>query len=221
MNMDPSSAPIAFLPLVFGLAAAKAIVTELERIKPLPKVLFVEGADFLCDATDKIESAQFLKYMAQIADHYNLALILSVGCPKRKIGEGYAGKRDSIFGSEAWARLTTTLAMLEFASDDMSDARVLSVLPRNDRPERFNMRFSSAGQLELVRESEAAPVKPTPEEWLRSQKGWFRSGNLEVALDLSQSSASRKLKQWLELELVETRDIKNGRAWIIEYQYKV
>jgi hypothetical protein len=164
---------------------------------------------------------QFLKLMAQIADHYNLALILSVGCPKRKRGEGYAAKRDSIFGSMAWGRLTTTIAMLEFTDDDMDPARVLSVLPRNDRPEKFNLRFSSAGQLEIVRESEAAAVRPTPEEWLRNQTGWFRSGNLEVDLDMSQPSASRRLKRWVELNLVEIRDIKNGRGWITEYQYKV
>lgn len=221
MGMDPARAPIAFLPLVSGFDAAQAIINEIERVKPIPQVVFVEGADFLCDATDKTESAQFLKLMAKVAGHFNLAMILSVGSPKRKIGEGYLAKRDALFGSMAWGRLTTTIALLEFADgDDMGSARVLFVLPRNEAPEKFNMRFSSVGQLEIISASEAKTDR-NPLDWLRAQTGWFRSAKMEMELEMSQPAASRKLKYWRELDLVGTRDVKNGRQWLIEYQYRV
>jgi hypothetical protein len=170
----------------------------------LPRIVFVEGLDFLVPNASDIECVpSFLKYLARIADWYNLALIGSVGSPKRKAGEGYVAKRDSLFGSMAWGRLSTTIVMIDFPDgDDMSDKRVLSVLPRNAKAEKFSLTFDHRGTLQEVHEEKKRPV-PTALDWLAKQKDWFTETKFEMEMGWKEKKARHQLAYWEEEKRVE------------------
>jgi hypothetical protein len=148
MGLDPNDPNVGFIHAA-GREGVQSIISEIERRAVTPKLVFVEGLDALSgDATDGKIVPQFVSYLNKVADHFNCAIVGTVGSPKRKVGEGYMAKRDLCFGSQYWGRLTQTIVMIElFNGDDMSDKRVVSVLPRRGKPEAFKMKFTGAGQL--------------------------------------------------------------------------
>ena len=85
--------------------------------------------------------APFLSKLNKLAEHYHMSLILSLGAGKHKGGNGYQQARDKPFGSSAFARIVDSVTVLEFDGDADGDDRVLTVVHRGDKMERFNLRF--------------------------------------------------------------------------------
>ena len=106
LNLLPSDIPTTALPLAFGTEAVQTIINEIEKMNPIPAVIFIEGLDMLIDdANKKSVVSPFMRQLQETAAHFHIALICSVGAPKTKRGEDYAAKRDKLSGSEAWAEL--------------------------------------------------------------------------------------------------------------------
>lgn len=98
-----------------------------------------------------------MRHLQDVAKHFHIALVCSVGAPKAKRGEDYTAKRDKLSGSEAWGRNCETVVVLEFSEEDdgTSPRRELTVLPRNAPAEKFSLQFEG-GRL--------VPVAARPEE---------------------------------------------------------
>jgi len=157
LNLLPSDIPTTALPLAFGTEAVQTIINEIEKMNPIPSVIFIEGLDMLIDdANKKSVVSPFMRQLQETAAHFHIALICSVGAPKTKRGEDYAAKRDKLSGSEAWGRNCETVCVLEFAEEDdgTTPQRALTILPRNAPAEKFTLEFQG-GRL--------VPVQPTVE----------------------------------------------------------
>ncbi len=157
LNLLPSDIPTTALPLAFGTEAVQTIINEIEKMNPIPAVIFIEGLDMLIDdANKKSVVSPFMRQLQETAAHFHIALICSVGAPKTKRGEDYAAKRDKLSGSEAWGRNCETVCVLEFAEEDdgTTPQRSLTILPRNAPAEKFTLEFQG-GRL--------VPVQPTAE----------------------------------------------------------
>lgn len=159
-NLDIPTTP---LPLAFGTNAVQNIINEIEKMNPIPQVVFIEGLDMLIDdANKKSIVSPFMKQLQEVAAHFHLALIGSLGAPKTKRGEDYAAKRDHLSGSEAWGRNGETVAILEFSEDDDGTAprRELTVLPRNAKAEKFSLIFENGRLVKLEAPPEEQPEDP-------------------------------------------------------------
>ena len=162
LNLLSSDIPTTPLPLAFGTDAVQNIINEIEKMNPIPQIIFVEGLDMLIDdANKKSTVSPFMRQLQETAAHFHLALICSVGAPKAKRGEDYAAKRDKISGSEAWGRNCETVCVLEFAEEDdgTTPQRSLTILPRNAQAEKFTLEFQG-GRLVPVQPTAEAEVDP-------------------------------------------------------------
>jgi AAA domain len=157
LRLLPSDVPTTALPLAFGIEAVQTIINEIEKMSPIPNIIFIEGLDMLIDdANKKSVVSPFMRQLQEVAAYFHIALICSVGAPKTKRGEDYAAKRDKLSGSEAWGRNCETVCVLEFTEEDDGTApqRSLTVLPRNASAEKFTLQFEN-GRL--------VPFTPTAE----------------------------------------------------------
>jgi len=166
MNMSPSDVPSTPLPLAMGIVAVQTIINEIEKLNPIPSVVLLEGLDMLLDDTNKKSVVSpFMRHLQDVAAHFHIALIGTVGAPKSKQGEAYAAKRDKLSGSEAWGRNCETVVVIEFSEEDdgTSPQREITVLPRNAGAEKFSMELQN-GRLVLVQPSaeEEKPVLGRP-----------------------------------------------------------
>jgi AAA domain len=208
MGLMLDKIPIEYLSLVTGTAAAQAIVDKIEAADPLPQIVFIEGWDMLVKDANKMDVvAPFMREMQKIASHFHLALIGSVGAPKSKPGDGYISKRDSIFGSVAWSRMSETVMALQYpAGEDTSLQRELTVMLRNAPSESFSL-IMKEGRLEIQTEADKAQVqtKETAHEieWFKHQarlgkadpsKKWWTVLDLERSLGVSDATAWRWTK---------------------------
>jgi len=144
LNLSKTDIPTTPLPLSFGTEAVQNIVNEIEKLNPVPSVVFIEGLDMLIDdANKKSTVSPFMRQLQEAAAHFHVAMVGSVGAPKTKRGEDYAAKRDKISGSEAWGRNCETVCVLEFSEEDdgTTPRRELTVLPRNAPAEKFSLEF--------------------------------------------------------------------------------
>jgi CHC2 zinc finger/Toprim-like len=149
LKLQPTDIPTTSLPLAFGISAVQGIINKIESLNPIPQIIFIEGLDMLLDDTNrKSIVSPFMRQLQEVAAHFHIALIGSVGAPKTKRGEDYAAKRDKLSGSEAWGRNCETVIILEFSDEDDGTAprRELTVLPRNASAEKFSLQFE-AGRL--------------------------------------------------------------------------
>lgn len=175
LKLLPSDIPTTPLPLAFGTDAVQNIINQIEKMDPIPNIIFIEGLDMLLDdANKKSTVSPFMRHLQEVAAHFHVALICSVGAPKTKRGEDYTAKRDKLSGSEAWGRNCETVCVLEFSEDDDGTApqRVLTILPRNAQAETFTLQFEGG---RLVR------VQPLPEEQKITTPP--RSVALQIAID--------------------------------------
>jgi hypothetical protein len=205
------------LPLVYGLQAVAAIKAAIERHNQPPPVVFVEAADALVDDPNKVQSvAPFLGGLQEIAEQYNCALILSVGCPKLRTGQGYVHRRDRIPGSQIWGRMTDTLVELSF--DEETGVRQLDILHRNAEEERFYLKFQDGLLVECP--APAAEVDLLI-EWLRQQDEWFspsdRHEEAGAVTGIGRSQFFSRLAQLAIKGTIERRKI-DGRT--VEYRWK-
>jgi hypothetical protein len=208
MGLMLDKIPIEYLSLMTGTAAAQAIVDKIEAADPLPQIVFIEGWDMLVKDANKMDVvAPFMREMQKIASHFHLALIGSVGAPKSKPGDGYISKRDSIFGSVAWSRMSETVMALQYpAGEDTSLQRELTVMLRNAPSESFSL-IMKGGRLEIQTEADKVQVqtKETAHEieWFKQQaqlgkadpsKKWWTVLDLERSLGVSDATAWRWTK---------------------------
>jgi len=147
--------PIQFLKAAVDGEASQQIIDAIEKTTPTPEVVFIEGIDMLVSDPNALEVVMpFMHEMQQIATHFHIALIGSCGAPKSKPKEGYAAKRDTIFGSAVWSRMSETIVTVQYPEgDDTADKRVISILPRNAKAEQFTTEFVE-GKLAVVVASE-------------------------------------------------------------------
>jgi hypothetical protein len=208
MNLSLASVPFKPLPLAWDLAAAQAIADQIEATVPLPEIVFVEGCDMLVTEVNNIKAvAYFVHALQQIAQHYRVALIGSLGSPKVKEGHGYTATRDNLLGSGGWGRTVETVALLQFPkNDDTSGRRQLTVVLRNAPAEKFPLKFVN-GLLEFDQDSheedDGAGQESKDIEWYQARarqakddptKKWWTVLDLERALNLPHSTADRHVK---------------------------
>ena len=214
MRFNPDDVPIKFLPMAQGQAAIQAILRSIEECDPLPAAVFIEGCDMLVENASKMESVTpFMKGLQMIAKHYHLAIVGSVGSAKQKIGEGYISKRDHIFGSIAWSRMSETIAVIQYLEgDDMDNRRTLSVLPRNAAPEKYKLKLEN-GRLVVDNATLGTKLLGSSEiAWFRSQTEWFTVRDVETALDLSYSTAYRRTQDAFTKHILKSKKKADGEA---------
>jgi primase/DNA polymerase family protein len=206
MRLDPCIIPIKFLSSLTGLAALQQIVNRIEGTTPLPQIVFVEGADMLVDDGNKKQFVvPSMNGLREIATHFHLALVASVGAPKSKPGEGYVAKRDNISGTEAWGRLAETVMILQYPQGkDTAFERDLSVLPRNAPAESFHL-ILDQGRLRPQTDDDLRNVKDEKKElhWAMAQarlatsdatKKWWTTLDMMRGLSMTPSTAYRWIK---------------------------
>ena len=135
--------PIKFLRAAVDGEASQQIIDSIEQTKPTPEIVFIEGIDMLVSDPNALAVVMpFMHEIQQIATHFHVAIVGSCGAPKTKPKEGYTAKRDTIFGSAVWSRMSETIVTLQYPEgDDTADKRTISVLPRNARAEQFDTEF--------------------------------------------------------------------------------
>ena len=143
LGFSEEQVPIKFLRASVDGEASQQIIDMIEQTTPLPELVFIEGMDMLVSDPNALEVVMpFMHEMQQIATHYHIAIVGSVGAPKTKPKDGYAAKRDTIFGSAVWSRMSETIVTLQFPlGDDTADHRIVSILPRNAKAEKFDTVF--------------------------------------------------------------------------------
>jgi AAA domain len=151
LGFSPEQVPIKFLKAAVDGEASQQIIEMVEQTIPMPELVFIEGMDMLVSDPNSLEIVMpFMHEIQQIATHFHIAIVGSVGAPKTKPKDGYAAKRDTIFGSAVWSRMSETIVTLQFPNgDDTAERRVISVLPRNAKAERFEAGFQRGKLIEL------------------------------------------------------------------------
>jgi len=213
MRLSPKVVPFAPIsPLVYDFNAAQEILTHIEATVPMPKIVFIEGADMLVEKDDKTTSTAFMHYLDQISTRYDIVIIGSVGSPKVKEGQGYGATRDNVIGSTGWARSAGTVVLLQFSKKPKKGRRVLTIEPRNATPEKFILDFVD-GVLEVQpddpeddgREEQAndEDQENTKIAWYKTQarlaetdptKDWWTILDMERALGMPSSTAYKHVR---------------------------
>ena len=181
MHLDPAHVPHTHMPVCWGPTAAQHILTAIEaRFPRLPAVVFVEGADMLLeDPNHTADVAPFLSTLQGIAAHYHLALILSTGAAKSRPKDEYRLKRDRIFGSQVWARMADTVAVLAAVGDGTSEKRALDVLHRQAKAESYQLEFVNGLLVEAQPPTEGQ-VRDQLLTWIRDMQH-FRHRDIKRA----------------------------------------
>ncbi len=208
LGLTDAGLPIAHLPVSWDETAAAKILELVERESPLPEVVFLEGADALVSDAAKTQIvAPFLSRLQAIAAHYHIAFVLSVGAPKAKPKEQHILKRDRIFGSQIWPRMSDTIATLEAVGDGTNDQRDLTIQHRNAGSEKFELEFSNGRLVDRL----PAPIEFDPvEAWLlgQPQDQWISRKEIVAAMKeggsgLSPQSVYRHLDKLQKEERIE------------------
>jgi len=135
-------------------AAISRILQAIESRPVMPAVVFIEGGDYMVSDTNKGGVVKaFMRALGKIAEHYHIAMILSVGAPKMRKDEAFKSKRDFLIGSEKWSRSADTILVMEEEDDGR---RKLTVKTRNGEHERYNFEMRD-GRLEEDLERSAVP----------------------------------------------------------------
>jgi hypothetical protein len=134
----------------------EALITTMENF-PETEVLFVEGLDLWCeDAKDMKHVATLATNVRDVAEHYHISIIATVGMPKMKPREKYAAPRDRAFGSSAWARKADTVVDILVPEDD--DQREVQVLSRTGKAQRLTFRWENGVLVPVVPAITVGPV---------------------------------------------------------------
>ncbi|HXG57071.1 MAG TPA: AAA family ATPase [Vicinamibacterales bacterium] len=214
MGIAPGSLSMAHVPPnAHGGRSATAIIAAIEAQDPLPAVVFIEGADMLVEDASKTQIvAPFMGALRRIAEHYSLAVVLSVGAPKAKPHEQYALKRDQVFGSQAWARLANDVLVLSITGDGSVPTRDLMVLHRNAGAEKFRLSFE---QGRLV-EAEAQPSSDADMVSWFQEAEVFTKQRLRERFALSGARATQLLEGYVAIGVLREK-VKNDRT---QYVYR-
>ncbi len=121
-----------------AMGPAAAIEQIYLRMGNEARVVYVEGVDlWLQDACNSKEVSAEVHRIRSVAEHYDLSVIVSLGAPKAKAKEGYVAARDRIIGTSTWARVLSTV--MEVKEREADHRRLVSLLPRSDRPQAVQM----------------------------------------------------------------------------------
>jgi hypothetical protein len=166
LEINPATLPLAHLPpTASSPAALQAIHAAIEAQEDLPAAVFVEGADLLVEDASKTSFVtSFVTGLRALAEHYAIAVVLSVGSPKARPKEQYIFKRDQVFGSQAWSRLADTVCVLSVTADGTEATRDLVVLHRNAAAEKFHLAFVNG---HLVPTERSVPTDQDRVTWFR------------------------------------------------------
>jgi energy-coupling factor transporter ATP-binding protein EcfA2 len=215
----PADFPAAPLRISWGAAAAAAILDAIEQHN-VPPVVFIEGGDTLVEDASKVQCvAIFLSLLQQIAHHYGLAMILSVGSPKSSPQGGYKLARDRVFGSQVWARMAGTVATLTMSGDGTETQRELIVQHRNAKAEKVNLTFHNG---RFIVDTNVEPTKAEQERQRRIRHfsdfdgNWFDVTEFMAASGLAKSRSHDFLVQMSEEGVLKRK--KDGKKW--QYRLK-
>ena len=174
MGIEPTTFPVAHIDGVpHGPTSAARIVAAIEACDEIPAAVFVEGADMLVEDPSKpAVVTEFLAALLRAAEHYGLAMVVSVGAGKAKPREGYALKRDQLFGSIMWSRRSDTVLVLTIDGDGTTPRRHLAVLHRNAPAETFDLEYQNGLLVPTT------PLATTTDEDLLA---WFREAETFTA----------------------------------------
>ena len=99
----------------------------------------LQGAGGLISDPNKSQVvAPFLEHMKQIVEHYHMAIIISAGASKVRAKDQYTLKRDRLFGSQMWSRMTDDVLIVSHVGDGTEDDRDLDFFHRNAKTESFH-----------------------------------------------------------------------------------
>lgn len=222
MGLLDANLNIGYLPITSsGWESINEILEKIESQETIPAVVFIEGGDMLVeDATKAIFVTPFMRALQMIAAHYHIAIILSVGSSKSRPKEEYANRRDRSFGSEKWARMSDTILALSTppGGDDTDTRRVLDVLHRNARAEKFDLAFSEGL---LVPYTAPAEKMDAFTYWV-SVRDWFTLPEAAQALkgEMSKATIYRKKEEaWKAGNLEQKIDEKTG-GFLYRWRYR-
>lgn len=221
MRLDIESTPYRLLDRE-GKSLAQAIADLLDTTDSTPAVVFIEGLDLATEDAGKMESvSRTLKDLLQVAQHYHVAIIGSVGCPKMKPKDRYASLRDTVFGSAAWARKVETIMTLQKQEGrDTDEKTVLTILPRNAKHEVYTLEFSHGRLVEAPPEAKIEKEGDdsfTMEHWAQTQKEPFTRAGFALRFPASETTIRRRLEKMVALKIVEQGRVTRKGVSVVEY----
>jgi len=155
----------------------------------------------------------FMKGLGLIAEHYHIAIVCSVGSRKLMQKEQFAAKRDSLFGSTAWARTAETVIIVE--GSDPNIERKIFVMSRNGRPEMFHMEFRQGRFVECEQQADE-PVDLPAVAFAKERPGYFTSREYQEAKGLSKWVANRHIQDAKDAGLLRQKPGKT-KGYAPEY----
>jgi hypothetical protein len=125
---------------------------------PGVEVWFIEGLDLWIPEMNKMDAvAPIMDRLQRVATFHDVALIASVGAPKQKGPDKYAG-RDGLFGSSALARKAETVVLLKLTDEkDPNSTREVWVMPRNAKSEVMYFTWRDRRLVETDKPEDAKP----------------------------------------------------------------
>jgi hypothetical protein len=195
MGINPATVPIKRIKGQ-GQDALTAIKDGIESGE-IPQIVFVEGADMLQEDPSKMNMiVPFITELHELARHYHIALIVSLGSPKMTSKDFYQIRRDQLFGSVAWGRMMETIIILGYdENDDTSAKRVAAVMNHNGPAEKLNLIFDHG----VLVEDTTPPEPDGITEWIKAQKIWFSAKDASDATDESLTACKDRIKSLLGL----------------------
>jgi len=199
----------------------------------MPKVLLLEGVDLMVSEVSDIKSVTiFMNRLNQVAQHFHIAIIGTLGSPKVKFGQGYIAKRDNLLGSSGWGRECEAIVNLQFPQhDDTEGRRLMFVLLRNAPAEKFTLEFQDGQlvQIPSIEESETDNSVVKEIEWYQEQarlakddptKTWWTVLDMERALKLKHTTAERHVKHDYTKKHIKRRTgNKVGKGAAAQYRW--
>ncbi len=239
LRMRTDLIPFEGLTLSHDFAAVQQIITKIESYAvkqgALPAIVLVEGVDMLLTKINDILCVStFMNLLVQVARHYHIAIIGTLGSPKIKVGQEYAYMRDNVLGSGGWARDAVTMIIMQFPQGPRTitkGKRIMTVMPRHGDDEFFTLGFEN-GQVVQVPDFEdnAAVDSPSEEiEWFQAQfrlaktdptKDWWTILDMQRALQMPHSTADLHVKDAFAKKYIRAKSGKTvGKGMAKQYQW--
>jgi hypothetical protein len=146
MNVDLADVPHRVLTEAEMFRSPGEVLQEIWSQRQGTQIFFVEGLDMWCkDNNDMRTVTQMITPIQRFAEDRHVAVIGTVGAPKVKGREGYKAPRDRAIGSSVWARKADTV--VDIVQDHDTDMRYVTLLARNNKPQKITLGFDEEGQL--------------------------------------------------------------------------
>ena len=201
---------IDVLPLCWDFEMVLHILNHIESLPQIPGVVLVEGGDMLAsDANDLQTVAVMIRRFQEIAAHYGIAFVFSVGAPKSTKDGKHVLLRDRIYGSQIWGRMASTIATMSIPGDDDGTGanRAMDVLHRNAGAEHFDLHYVNGKLMPRVIDVEEDPIvmwmKQQPEFQFKDVKSHFQR------IGISISGLRKKIEKLLDKKQIKL-DVATG-----------